>query len=108
MKNFVAGGRTITVIAPTGGATAGELVVVGQIAGVAAGDAAQGAEVEVSVEGVFKLAKASALAIAQGDTCKADATGVIAGTGTVICGYATAAAGAGTTTVAVRLTPHAA
>lgn len=66
MKNFVQEGKTITVTAPAA-VTSGQLVVVGSIVGVAAFDAASGAEVEVTVEGVFELPKVATDVIAQGD-----------------------------------------
>ena len=56
MKNYVQEGNTITVTAPAT-VTSGQLVVVGSINGVAAFDAASGADVEVTVEGVFELPK---------------------------------------------------
>ena len=66
MKNYVQEGNTITVIAPAI-VTSGQLVVVGSIVGVAAFDDASGADVEVTVEGVFELPKVSTDVIAQGD-----------------------------------------
>ena len=54
MKNFVQPGNVVTLIAP-GDVKSGDLVVVGSLAGVAAYDALAGAEVEVSLVGVFDL-----------------------------------------------------
>ncbi|MGA7238315.1 MAG: capsid cement protein, partial [Bryobacteraceae bacterium] len=77
MKNFVAKGHTITVVAPEA-VLSGQLVLVGAMAGVAACDAAAGASVELSVEGVFDLAKTPADSMTQGAVAKAlIATGVI-------------------------------
>ncbi len=77
MKNFVAPGNTITAIAPEA-VVSGQLVLVGAMAGVANGDAALGAPVELSVEGVFDLAKTPGDAFTQGAVAKAlIATGVI-------------------------------
>ncbi len=60
MRNFVMDGNTLTLTAPAvTGCKSGDLIVVGAIAGVAAYDAAAGAEVEVTVEGMFTLPKAS-------------------------------------------------
>lgn len=56
MKNFVQKGNTITVAVPAD-VTSGQLVVVGSIVGVAAYSASSGADVEVTVEGVFELPK---------------------------------------------------
>ena len=71
MKNFVAPGNTITVVAPASGVLSGELILVGAIAGVANGDAVAGAPVELSVEGVFDLAKTPGDAFTQGGVAKA-------------------------------------
>ena len=70
MKNFVAPGNTITVTAPAGGVTSGNVVIVGDIIGVAATTQAAGADVEISVEGVFDLAKVTADALVAGGTAK--------------------------------------
>ena len=56
MKNYVQEGNTITVTAPAT-VTSGQLVVVGSISGVAAFDAASGADVEVTVEGRLRVAQ---------------------------------------------------
>jgi len=64
MKNYVQEGNTITVAAPAI-VTSGQLVVIGAINGVAAFDAASGADVEVTVEGVFELPKVTTDVIAQ-------------------------------------------
>ena len=61
MKNHVQPGRIVTVTAPRT-LTAGELVIVGLLAGVAMTDAASGASVEIDTEGVYDLAKTSAQA----------------------------------------------
>lgn len=67
MTNYVQKGNTITVTAPytvlSGGA-----VLVGSLFGVASNDATSGAtDLEIVTEGVFDLAKTSALAITAGD-----------------------------------------
>lgn len=56
MKNYIQPGDTITVTAPAA-VTSGALVVVGSIVGVAAFNAASGADVEIQTEGVFDLPK---------------------------------------------------
>jgi len=109
MKNFVQEGNTITVTAPAV-VTSGQLVVVGSIAGVAAFDAASGADVEVTVEGVFELPKVTTDVVAQGDKLYWDSGQLkltkTAGTGSKpMVGVATAAAGNGGTTVNCRLMP---
>jgi predicted RecA/RadA family phage recombinase len=61
MKNFTQPGVTVSVAAPRAVAS-GEIVVVGLLAGVAVHDAAEGAPVEITTEGVFEVAKTSAQA----------------------------------------------
>src|SRR5579885_1983538 len=111
MKNFVQEGKTITVTAPAD-VISGQLVVVGSIVGVAAFTAASGADVEVTVEGVFELPKVATDVIAQGaklywDSGPAKLTKP-AGTGsTPMVGVATASAGDAATTVTCLLMPTA-
>ncbi|WP_380873601.1 hypothetical protein ACFB49_42570 [Sphingomonas sp. DBB INV C78] len=57
-KNFVQDGETITMTAPAAVAS-GAGVLVGAVFGVALGDAASGAVVEVKRRGVWDLAKAT-------------------------------------------------
>jgi predicted RecA/RadA family phage recombinase len=109
MKNYVQEGNTITVTAPAT-VTSGQLVVVGSINGVAAFDAASGADIEVTVEGVFELPKVTTDVVAQGDRLYWDSGQAkltkTAGTGSKpMVGVATAAAGNGVTTVNCRLMP---
>ena len=109
MKNYVQEGNTITVTAPAT-VTSGQLVVVGSINGVAAFDAASGADVEVTVEGVFELPKVTTDVVAQGDRLYWDSGQArltkTAGTGSKpMAGVATVAAGNGVTTVNCRLMP---
>lgn len=58
MKNYLHAGRTCTFIAPYAVAS-GAGMVVGSLFAVASVDAAQGAEVEGDVEGVFAFPKAT-------------------------------------------------
>jgi predicted RecA/RadA family phage recombinase len=109
MKNFVQEGKTITVAAPANVAS-GQLVVVGSIVGVAAFDASSGADVEVTVAGVFELPKVATDVIAQGDKLYWDSSQAkltkTAGTGSKpMVGVATAAAGNGVSTVNCLLMP---
>jgi predicted RecA/RadA family phage recombinase len=73
MKNYVQPGDTVTVLAPTGGVSSGDFVVVGKLFGVAAYDAAAGAEVEIATRGVYVLPKA-AVAVSQGAAIYWDGT----------------------------------
>jgi predicted RecA/RadA family phage recombinase len=109
MKNFIQEGKTIPVTAPAA-VVSGEVVVVGSIVGVAAFDAASGADVEVTVDGVFELLKISSDVIAQGDKLYWDSVQAkltkTAGTGSKpMVGVATEAAGNSVTTVNCLLMP---
>lgn len=73
MTNFINQGDTVTVAAPYT-VTSGMLVLVGSIVGIAAFDAASGANVELAVVGVFDVPKTSALAITAGDLLYLDDT----------------------------------
>lgn len=66
MKNYIQKGENLTVPAPAA-VLSGEGVVIGAIFGVAAGNAAQGANVDLVTEGVFSLPKVAAQAVAIGD-----------------------------------------
>ena len=103
MKNFVQPGKTVTVTAPAI-VTSGQLVVVGSLVGVAACDAASGADVEIAAEGVFTLPKVVADVITQGAKLYWDSVAgkltITPGTGgKPLVGLARAAAGNGVTTV---------
>ncbi|MEP7365625.1 MAG: DUF2190 family protein [Acidobacteriota bacterium] len=66
MKNYVQRGDTLTLAAPAE-IISGGVVIVGSIIGIANGDAAIGAPVDLDVVGVFTLPKVAALAIIAGD-----------------------------------------
>ena len=107
MKNFIAVANVLTVIAPAA-VTSGQGVLVGAMFGVAARDAANGAEVELNLVGVFDLPKAASQAWTVGqriywDNTAKNTTNVV-GTNTLI-GVATIPVGgtAGETTGRVRL-----
>lgn len=61
MKNYVQTGSNVTLTAPYA-LSSGDGALVGALFGVAATDAANGADVVLVTEGVFDLAKASAQA----------------------------------------------
>lgn len=65
-KNYIQDGNVITVTAPHA-VTSGQMVQIAGLFGIALGDAANGASVEIQTEGVFTVNKTSALAIAAGD-----------------------------------------
>ena len=106
-KNFIQPGETVTLTAPTGGVSSGDLIVVGSLAGVCAYDAAQGAEVEVTVVGVFELPKATGAAINEGARVWWSTTDknvkAASATGLWPIGTAVKAAGSADTSVRVRL-----
>ncbi len=107
MKNFVQHGDIVTVIAPSGGVSSGDLVRVGSIIGVACTDAAEGDEVELKTTGVFDLPKTSAQAWTVGARIYAIAASSlltnVPGTGNYLVGVATAAAANPSATGRVRL-----
>jgi predicted RecA/RadA family phage recombinase len=106
MKTFIQPGDIITVIAPVGGITANQGLLIGGLFGIATTSALQGDDVEIAITGVFDMPKASATVIAQGDQVAWDDTvkeTALPGVGLFPVGIATAAAGNGVTTVSVRL-----
>lgn len=105
MRNFVQRGDTLTFPAPAVVASGG-VVIAGSIIGVANGAAAQGADVDVDVTGVFNLPKVSALAIAIGDKVYWDAANKLVtktASGNTFLGVATTVAPNPSAVVAVRL-----
>jgi len=107
MKTFIQRGDSITVPAPAGGTTSGELYKVGAMIGVAATTELVGAPVVLKLEGVFGLNKTSAQAWAVGDllfmnTSTRVLTNVSA-TGLVLVGMATDVAANPSATGACRL-----
>ena len=107
MKNFVAPGEYgLTVTAPASGVTAGQLVIVKAIVGVASCSAAAGAQVEIATEGVYDLAKNAPDAFNPGDVAKvASGSVIISSGGTLGICWVLQAELAGSTTVRVKLTP---
>lgn len=109
MKNFLHAGRTCTFIAPYA-VTAGALFIVGSLVAVANTDAAQGAEVEGDLEGVFsfpKTATGNGTDATQGTKVYFDtvlkAVTKSAGANTVLIGATTRDATAADTNYRVRL-----
>lgn len=105
MKNYVQPGATLTVPSPATVAS-GDVVVIGALIGIAAGDAASGADLDLVTEGVFALPKISALAIAIGDLVYYDsATSLVNKTasGNTLIGTAVTAAANPSASVNVKL-----
>lgn len=101
---FIQPGNTVTVPAPAAIAS-NDVVIVGQLIGVAQGDASQGAPMDITLTGCWTVPKIAADAFAVGDAVYWDDVNGLAtatDTGTQL-GVAIADAGASTATVAIRL-----
>ena len=110
MKNFVQSGGILTAIAPAGGATSGEGVLLDHLFGVAAISAAEGEDVELVTEGVFDIAKEAGAAFAFGAAAYWDAAAKVVtptATDNVRIGTATAAALEAAATARIKLLGHA-
>jgi predicted RecA/RadA family phage recombinase len=107
MKTFIQHGDCLTVLAPAGGTTSGELYKVGAIVGVAATTELVGAPVVLKLDGVFGLTKTSAQAWAVGDLLFMNTTTRVltnvSATGLVLVGMATEVAANPSATGACRL-----
>ncbi len=107
MKTFIQHGDCLTVLAPAGGTTSGELYKVGAIVGVAATTELVGAPVVLKLDGVFGLTKTSAQAWAVGDLLYMNTTTRaltnVSATGLVLVGMATEVAANPSATGACRL-----
>lgn len=106
MRNFIQPGNTVTVVAPSGGVSSGDGVLIGSLFGVACGDALMGAEVELATVGVYDLEKATGVEMTAGGAAFFDAstekiTSVAAGN--TLVGVALAAAGSSDEIARVRL-----
>lgn len=106
MKNFIQDDDAITVLAPSGGVSSGDGVLVGALFGVASSTAAEAVPVVLATEGVYSLPKKSSATFA---SCGLVSWNVALkecdapGTGCAPIGVAITAAGNGAATVAVRL-----
>lgn len=67
MINLVHKQSEIEVVCPVGGATSGDVVIIGALLGIAKTTAAAGEQLAIETQGVFDLAKQAALAINEGD-----------------------------------------
>lgn len=104
-KNYERPGKTWTHTA-AGTIASGGVVVMGDKVGVALADASSGQQVEVAVDGVFRLAKLSTDVVAQGAILYWDAGNsrlTVTASTHKKAGLAAEAAGNGATTVAVDL-----
>lgn len=105
-RTFVQPGNSIDAVAPAGGVSSGDVVVVGSLVGVAETNAAEGETYALTLTGVHRLPKAVG-AILAGAVVWFDAAAgkVVAATGIGLwpLGAAVAAAGTNDTEVLVRL-----
>ena len=102
MRNYVQPGEDVTVPAPAP-VLSGGVVVIGELVGVAATDAATGADVAIATTGVFDLPKVAAEAFAIGDPVHHDGALATSDDTADRIGIAVATAGAGAASVRVRL-----
>lgn len=107
MKNYVQPGLTVTVPAPAD-VSGGEGVVVGSMFGIAAGDAAEGEDMDMTLVGVFELPKVAAEAVDIGAPVYWDAAEKLVtiddnGGDNIKIGVAVTAAASPSASVAVRL-----
>lgn len=107
MKNQRSLGQSIHYVAPVGGLTGGDPVLVGELFGVVVGDVDAGSTAVVALEGEFSLPKVSGTAITQGQALYWDAENEeltpTFGYGRRVVAIATAAAGSSAATVYARL-----
>jgi predicted RecA/RadA family phage recombinase len=73
MKNFVQNGDNIDVIA-SAAYTSGQLVIEGNLVGVAVADIASGATGSIATKGVYAFQKEAAATLVQGDIAYYDTT----------------------------------
>lgn len=105
-KNFIEEGDVMVYAASAVAVASGAVVVAGARIGVALADIALGAQGPASVTGVWVVAKLSTDNVAQGADLYWDAANsrmTTTAAGNVKAGYAFAAAGAGVTTVPIKI-----
>lgn len=113
MKNYIQPGNNLTVAAPYA-VDSGQGVLIGQLFGIAAGDADNGAQVDIATVGVFDIAKPAAVVFAVGEPvyfdvgskqarAANDTDSNSAGAFEAQIGVCVEAAGAGASTVRVKL-----
>jgi predicted RecA/RadA family phage recombinase len=105
-KNYIQEGTVMIYTASAVAVASGALVVAGARVGVALADIALGAQGPIDVEGVWLVAKLATDNVAQGAELYWDAANsrlTTTANGNVKAGYAFAAAGAGVTTVSIKI-----
>lgn len=103
--NYIGSGDHVTVAAPSGGVTSGDVVIISSLIGVAATTEVAGADVVLATCGVYELTKTSAQAWAVGAPIYLTSGGVAttASSGNTLIGVATAVAANPSDTGYVRL-----
>lgn len=108
-RNYIQPGKVIEATAPSGGITAGVGLQVGaREFGVALETKAAGETVQLATEGIFTMAKTSALVITRGDLLYWDATNKVVNKTTssqIAVGIAHTGAANPSATVQMRLIP---
>lgn len=105
MKNYIQPGDTLTIPAPAA-ILSGAVVIAGDIIGIAHGDAAEGAPLDVKCSGVFELPKVAANTFALGAAVywsAGDALATSTASGNTRIGTAVEAAASGSASAKVRL-----
>ncbi len=105
--NYIARGRSIPMVAPTGGVVSGGGYLIGATFGVAAASADSGGPFELEVEGVWRLPKVAGTAFAVCDALFWDGAQLVSTDtgGLTRVGIAAEAAGIDDATAAARLNP---
>ena len=104
--NFIQAGHRIDAVAGVGGVKSGDVVLVGNLLGVAQADAAEGVSYALALTGVWLLPKATgAILVGAAVFWDASAKNVVnaSGAGLYPIGCATVAAGSSDATCLVRL-----
>ena len=104
-KNYISSGELLDHT-PTAARTSGQMVVIGTKVGICTGDIAANTAGVLAVEGIWTVNKLSTDTVAQGAALYWDNTNsrlTTTASGNTYAGYAAAAAGSGTTTVAINI-----
>jgi predicted RecA/RadA family phage recombinase len=105
MRNYEAAGKTLTLIAPSGGVTAGTPVIIGGTFAIPISGASEGDEFVGYVDGIYTLTKTAGFAPAAGDVAywDADAGSITNSDDDTAIGVFAQAAASGAVSCSVRL-----
>ncbi|MCM5528961.1 DUF2190 family protein [Parasegetibacter sp. NRK P23] len=98
MNNAVAPGNTVEIVAPSGGLTSGQPLLVGGMVGISHSKYAEGETAVIDLEGAYTVPKAGGAAWATGDKLYWDDTNKVftkTATSNTLAGYAWAVAASG-------------